>query len=401
MFGTILLAVAALMHLYVFWRAASVPLLAAVPRPLLFGAGVLLWLLLAVSRTWAHGSSGSLAAALELAGMSWLTIVFLAFVLLLAADVATGFGLFLPRAAPVLRGLALAACAVLSAVAVIQGLRPPVVSEHEVVLPGLPADMDSTVVVGLSDLHVGSVLGPDWLAARVRQVAAEQPDLVVLLGDILEGHGAAEAEVAPVLRGLHAPLGVFAVPGNHERYRGLDANGRTTLDVLEASGVRVLVNRWAEVRPGLVLAGVEDLTVAARRARQGNPGSPAKDAEAAGLESSSPPSPVLLALERRPPGAAVLLSHSPLRAEEAAGAGAGLMLSGHTHAGQVWPFGWIVRRFYPLFHGRYDVSGMAAIVSRGAGTWGPRMRLWQRGEILKITLRSPEAGNGAAPPKSP
>jgi predicted MPP superfamily phosphohydrolase len=64
------------------------------------------------------------------------------------------------------------------------------------------------------------------------------------------------------------------------------------------------------------------------------------------------------------------------------------MLSGHTHGGQVWPFGYLVRHRYPFFEGRYDVDGMTMIVSRGAGTWGPRMRLWKPGEILRITLRA-------------
>ena len=64
------------------------------------------------------------------------------------------------------------------------------------------------------------------------------------------------------------------------------------------------------------------------------------------------------------------------------------MLCGHTHGGQIWPFGYLVRLFYPLLEGRYDVGGMTAIVSRGAGTWGPRMRLWQPGDILRVTLKA-------------
>jgi hypothetical protein len=71
------------------------------------------------------------------------------------------------------------------------------------------------------------------------------------------------------------------------------------------------------------------------------------------------------------------------------------MLSGHTHGGQIWPFGYLVRIFYPLVAGRYDVDGMTVIVGRGTGTWGPRMRLWHRGEILKVTLRRPSASLGA------
>ena len=93
-------------------------------------------------------------------------------------------------------------------------------------------------------------------------------------------------------------------------------------------------------------------------------------------------------LANRPPGAVILLSHSPLLADVAATAGAGLMLSGHTHNGQIWPFGYLVRLSYPLLGGRYEVGGMPVIVCCGTGTWGPRMRLWRPGEILRITLRS-------------
>jgi hypothetical protein len=64
------------------------------------------------------------------------------------------------------------------------------------------------------------------------------------------------------------------------------------------------------------------------------------------------------------------------------------MLCGHTHGGQIWPFSYLVRRTYPLLAGRYEVDGMPVIVSRGTGTWGPRMRLWYPGEILRITLRA-------------
>jgi hypothetical protein len=63
------------------------------------------------------------------------------------------------------------------------------------------------------------------------------------------------------------------------------------------------------------------------------------------------------------------------------------MLCGHTHGGQIWPFGHLARRTYPLLAGRYEVDGMPVIVTRGTGTWGPRMRLWQPSEILRITLR--------------
>jgi hypothetical protein len=65
------------------------------------------------------------------------------------------------------------------------------------------------------------------------------------------------------------------------------------------------------------------------------------------------------------------------------------MLSGHTHGGQIWPFNHLVSLKYPLVAGRYEVDGMAVLVGRGTGTWGPPMRLWRRSEILEIILRTP------------
>ena len=81
-----------------------------------------------------------------------------------------------------------------------------------------------------------------------------------------------------------------------------------------------------------------------------------------------------------------MLSHRPEEVERAADAGTGLMLCGHTHAGQIWPFSLIVRSMNPYLAGEYAVDGMPLIVCRGTGTWGPRMRLWSPGEISRITL---------------
>lgn len=110
----------------------------------------------------------------------------------------------------------------------------------------------------------------------------------------------------------------------------------------------------------------------------------------AGRKASQGGDPLAQALAGRPSGVTIFLSHTPWQAERAACLGVGLMLCGHTHGGQIWPFGYLVRLFYPLLEGRYEVDGMTAIVCRGTGTWGPRMRLWRPGEILRVTLRKKE-----------
>jgi predicted MPP superfamily phosphohydrolase len=66
------------------------------------------------------------------------------------------------------------------------------------------------------------------------------------------------------------------------------------------------------------------------------------------------------------------------------------MLCGHTHGGQIWPFGYLIRMIYPLLEGRYEVGGMPVIVCRGTGTWGPRMRLWRPSEIMRVALHGRE-----------
>jgi predicted MPP superfamily phosphohydrolase len=362
---TMLVTAGTLLQAYVFWRAASVPFVARhVPRRLLIGLAVGLWAGLFLSFYLGHSGSSAPAQWLELLGMDWLAVLFLAFVSILAVDVVTGFGLLMPRLAPILRGWALVVAGVLSVIGMVQGVRPPVVQSYEVRLAGLPADLDGRVIVAVSDLHLGTLIGERWLAARVEQVQALRPDIVVLLGDLVEGHGPGEGGLLADFRRIDAPLGVWAVTGNHESYgrRGGGAG------LLEQMGFHVLHDRWAEVRPGLVIAGVDDLT-SRRRSGQGG-------------------DPIGRALAGRPPGATILLSHTPWQAEEAAASGVGLMLSGHTHGGQIWPFDYLVRRVYPLLAGRYEVNGMTVIVCRGTGTWGPRMRLWRPSEILRLTLRA-------------
>jgi hypothetical protein len=235
-----------------------------------------------------------------------------------------------------------------------------VVRYHEVRLDGLPAELDGTVLVALSDTHLGSMIGTRWMRDRVQQVRELEPDLVVMLGDILEGHGIDWRELAPVMRRLNAPLGVWVVLGNHEFH----GDHSVSVEAFEEAGFSVLRNESAEIRPGLVLAGLDyawsyrddEVTVEQVLDGAGN-------------------------------GARILLSHAPVQVERAARAGVDLMLSGHTHGGQIWPFDHLVRKRYPRIEGRYEMDGLTLIVCRGTGTWGPRMRLWNPGEILNIILR--------------
>jgi len=367
----------------VAWRVSRVA--PGLPRRVLVPVALALAATSPVVRAVGDSLPWPVAWALEWVGATWLGVLFLTSCCLLVVDFATGLGRLLGRHVRRqvlrepgrhvrrLRIAALAAGATLSVVALVQGTRAPEVTQYEVRMPGLPPERDGTVLAVLSDLHLGTLIDEDWLAARVDQVEALHPDLVLLVGDCLERRGptrSPEAFVPALSRlsesGGRVRLGVYAVLGNHEAHLGLDVSAA----LLERAGVRVLRDRWEEPVPGLVVAGIDDT-----RRRE---------------EAIENPGRIDRALAGRPAGAAtVFLSHRPEDAERvAASGGVGLTLSGHTHGGQIWPFRYIAAWANPLMEGRYDVGGTSVIVTRGAGTWGPRMRLWRPGEVVRVTLRS-------------
>jgi uncharacterized protein len=383
-FFAIALSIWTALHAFVIWSVARTPLVAAhLPKRALLVAAALLWLSYPLGRFLDRPGLGGISFLLEVSGAVWMGVLFLMFVAIVASDVVRLPLLLLPRgdggglAAAAALGanlpaLAAALALLLGAIGVVQDARGPVVVEHEAILAGLPPERDGTVLVAVSDLHLGSLLGARWFERRLAQIEALRPDLIAVVGDLIDGNAARVEQLLPELQRLRAPLGVWAVTGNHEYYAGIDRSVKLLAD----AGFAVLRDRSAEVAPGLVLSGLDDLTA---RLQFAPPGAPRPRPEA-WLDA---------ALAGRAAGATVLLSHTPWLAERAAAAGVGLMLSGHTHDGQIWPFGYLVALRYPFVGGAYDVGGMRLVVCRGTGTWGPPIRLWRRSEIVRIVLRSP------------
>ena len=371
MFSIILNIVGSLMHFYVAHRLYRVgPVPARVPARAWWLAALLLWIVYmagvqlgdsALDWRWWPGQFA----------MTWLGILFIMTLCLLAADLITGFGLWWREHAARLLGLAALVGAGVSAYAVFQAVRAPAVSEYEIVMRDLPAKLDGTVLVMVTDMHLGAQRRTGWMEERVEQINALSPSAVVLVGDQVEDNPVGEARLATVLRGLDAPLGVWAATGNHEFYGDI----ATTIAEFEAGGVRWLRDASVELAPGLVLAGIDDIGRYMRGSAD----------YTGGLRST---------LAGRTGGATILLAHIPAAPiiARAADTGVDLMLSGHTHAGQIWPFNYVVQQRFPRLVGEHRIGDMSLVISRGAGSWGPRMRLWQPGEIVKLTLRAPRQG---------
>ena len=270
---------------------------------------------------------------------------------LLAQILASGVGVF---------GLALSGWGVWSAI------RPVEVKRVSVRLKKLPGSLNGLRLVQLTDMHIGLTIGRDFVEDVVRKVNALEPDIVAITGDLIDGSvedlGAA---VAP-LGEIEARLGTFFVTGNHEYYSGADS----WLAFLGTLDIRVLRNEHVELSKdgeAIHLAGVDDWT-----AHQFGNGHGSDMARAmAGRDASKP---------------VILLAHQPIQFDEARAHGVDLQISGHTHGGQIFPFGLLTRLAQPFLSGLHQRGDSQIYVSSGTGYWGPPMRIAAPAEITLIEL---------------
>jgi hypothetical protein len=255
---------------------------------------------------------------------------------------------------------------VLTGYGVFRAFTPPEVTELALPLAKLPKTLDGLTIVQLTDLHVGSFIGPRLIQQLVDQTNALKPDVIVITGDLVDGDVPRLGPTVARLAGLRARFGTFFVTGNHDYYSGDVAWTR----FLEEIGLTVLRNRRVEIGDGggrFDLAGVDDWSGARRGGTTGYD----LDAALAG---------------RDPDRAAVLLAHQPANFEVAAEHGVDLQISGHTHGGQLFPMTRMIGLNWKYHRGLYRHQDSHIYVSRGCGFWGPPARVGSPPEIVKLTL---------------
>ncbi len=235
------------------------------------------------------------------------------------------------------------------------------VREVEVGLERLPRALEGMTLVQLSDVHVGPTIGARFVRSIVDKTNALAPDAIVITGDLVDGSLRELREHVQPIAGLAARFGVYFVTGNHDFYSG----AQPWIEELRRLGIRVLMNERVALgdQASIDLAGVHDIS------------SGISDVERA-------------CAGRDPERELVLLAHQPRSIIEAAPHRPGLVLSGHTHGGQLWPFGKLVGLQQPYVAGLHQHDEHSQIyVSRGTGYWGPPMRLGAPAEITRLVLR--------------
>jgi predicted MPP superfamily phosphohydrolase len=222
-------------------------------------------------------------------------------------------------------------------------------------------------IVQISDVHLGLIVRQNRLAKILKRVNAAHPDLLVSTGDLVDGQLNELEGLAEQIRQVRAPLGKYAVSGNHEFYAGIG----TALKFTQAAGFTVLRGRGLTVSGVLNLAGVDD---------------PAGSRFGTGRTVSEKA--LLTDLPRS--AFTVLLKHRPMPDDESIGL-FDLQLSGHTHKGQIFPFTILIDLMYPKSAGLLELdAGARLYVSRGSGTWGPPIRFLSAPEVTVIDLISAE-----------
>jgi predicted MPP superfamily phosphohydrolase len=366
-FILVLTAILAAVYAYLAWRLAS----DVTPRLVLAIPFVLIWLVPVIYWAGDRESEGPADELLHFA--SYLCMGWLNFVLLfsLGRD-----GLLLATLWPVpLAGvhaflgdsgttLVMLGSFLSLAIGALAALRGPQVRHIDISIDGLADALNGMRIVQITDLHIGPTIRAAYVRRVVRMANDLAPDLVALTGDIVDGSVARLAShVAPL--GDLIPAGrVFFVPGNHEYYAGADQ----WIAHFRSLGFRVLLNEYAGISirgAGVIVGGVLD--------------------PAAGRQHE--PRPDLAAGRDKGRAFRLLLAHNPKLAPLAEAAGFDLQLSGHTHAGQFFPWTLAVHLVHaPYVAGLSRIGRMWVYVSAGTGTWGPPVRFGSEPELTLIRL---------------
>jgi len=255
--------------------------------------------------------------------------------------------------------------AAVSGISVFNYLSKPIVKKLNISLNGLPSTFNGFKIVQISDLHVGQLMTQATLQKVVQQVNDLNPDLIAITGDLVDGSiDKLSSEITPI-KDFSAPHGVFFVTGNHEYYSGAEK----WIEEIRSLGITVLENENVKIKinnDSFTLAGVNDHEAS----RFGN--KHAADFKKALSQSNN--------------NNVVLLAHQPIAAKEIADYNVDLVLSGHTHGGQIWPIHYLVYLNQHFVKGLHRYKKTQIYVNQGTGCWGPPMRLGTQNEITEITL---------------
>lgn len=238
----------------------------------------------------------------------------------------------------------------------------PKIKNVTVEINNLPAQWKDKKIVQISDVHLGHIYRANFLKNIVAKINQENPDIVFIIGDLFDGMDGQLTHLVDSLNDVKAPQGIYFVTGNHETYLGVER----AIKSLGETSVKILNNEVVKI-DGVQVVGINY----PQRGETENFSDKIK--KVANLDFKKPN---------------ILLYHNPNSAQDAKELGIDLQLAGHSHKGQIFPFGIITYWIYGKYHNGLTKEGDFNIyTSSGAGTWGPMMRTSGRSEIVVLNFR--------------
>jgi uncharacterized protein len=227
-------------------------------------------------------------------------------------------------------------------------------------------DISGLNIALATDIHLGTTINKNRATYLVNKINSMHPDIIILAGDILDEVLAPviKYNIGDILKNLNAPMGVYAITGNHEYIGGIEQ----ACNYISAHNITLIRDTAILVNNKFYLAGREDRD---RYRFTGNRRMSINE--------------VLKNIDKSYP--IILLDHQPFNLKEAEEAGIDLQLSGHTHHAQLWPLNYITEKIYEMDWGYIKKGNTQYYISCGFGTWGPPMRIGSRSEIVNINIR--------------
>jgi uncharacterized protein len=243
----------------------------------------------------------------------------------------------------------------------------PIVRTFSVNIPKQAGKLTKLRIAMASDMHFGRLSGIRHVRRLVREVNALNPDIILLPGDIIDDDPLpfTQKKMGNVMKDLSAPLGVYGVLGNHEYYGGEIPK---FLKEMERIGITILLDQVITIADSFYLSGRKDKT----------------DRNRLVIED------LLADIEHSLP--IIMMDHQPAEITQAQENHVDLLLSGHTHRGQMAPNHLITKRIFENDWGYLQKSQLHTIVSSGFGFWGPPLRIGSRSEIIHIDLTFSKTG---------
>lgn len=237
----------------------------------------------------------------------------------------------------------------------------PTVRIYSIVIPKNANHLSNLRIAMASDMHFGNLSGLSHLRRMVQKINELTPDIILFPGDLVDDDPAPfiRKKMGDIMKQLSAPLGVYGVLGNHDYYGG---SVPELIEEMERIGVRILRDESLRINNSFYLVGRHD-----KSQRNRNP----LEALLTSVDSNLP---------------IIVMDHQPTELKQAEKHGVDLILSGHTHRGQMVPNHLLTRRLFELDWGYLQKNKLHAIVSSGFGFWGPPLRIGSRSEIVQIDI---------------